>query len=201
MNTDHSSFISLPKDVRRKRTRFTEQDVQEYIHRDIKPTNIFYTTAGDAAGRKTVVGTRLMLHQRYTNKVDIWGVGVVVLELCTLRERPINSQLLQGPQVLSDAEQEIQRIKRFGVVATAAARPRSRSGGPEQGRAAAAAAEKEALRRQLAARDDEVKLLRQEIERMRLAQRQPAAAARPALNELPNNQRAAAAAKHTFHSA
>eukprot|EP00754_Rhynchopus_humris_P011730 Rhum_TRINITY_DN14247_c15_g1::Rhum_TRINITY_DN14247_c15_g1_i1::g.77147::m.77147/K10297/FBXO11; F-box protein 11 len=137
-------FADRIKDARRKKTRFEESRIrkwvvqmcaallylheQDYIHRDIKPTNIFFTKddavrLGDfglsrrceEAGRKTVVGTpyyfapELLLRQRYTNKVDIWGIGVVLLELCTLRERPINSQILQGDRALREVDAEIQR--------------------------------------------------------------------------------------------
>lgn len=206
---------------------------QDYIHRDIKPTNIFFTSSdsvrlGDfglsrrceTQGRKTVVGTpyyfapELMQHQRYTNKVDMWGMGVVVLELCTLRERPINSQLLQGPSVLAEAEAEIvskgfsprlaglcrslmslnpehrptaRDILRkwspdldIGHGAEKAGlpipRPRSRSGGPALHVDTTERARKEPrhdareqeLMKQLAARDDELRALRLELERVKL---------------------------------
>ncbi|KAJ9471730.1 F-box protein dre-1 [Diplonema papillatum] len=134
-------FSDRIKDARRKRVKFDESRIrkwivqmcaamnylheQDYIHRDIKPTNIFFTAddcvrLGDFglsrrcedAGRKTIVGTpyyfapELLLRQRYTNKVDLWGLGIVILELCTLRERPINTQLLQGDRVLTEVEHE-----------------------------------------------------------------------------------------------
>ena len=41
--------------------------------------------------RRTVVGTpfylapELMLHQKYNTKVDMWGLGVIMMELCTLK--------------------------------------------------------------------------------------------------------------------
>lgn len=34
----------------------------------------------------------LMLQQKYDSKVDMWGLGIVLMELCTLQERPINGQ-------------------------------------------------------------------------------------------------------------
>eukprot|EP01063_Lacrimia_lanifica_P029030 TRINITY_DN4359_c0_g1_i1.p2 TRINITY_DN4359_c0_g1~~TRINITY_DN4359_c0_g1_i1.p2 ORF type:complete len:730 (+),score=345.05 TRINITY_DN4359_c0_g1_i1:65-2254(+) len=136
-------FSDRIKDARRRKYKFEESRIrkwvvqmaaamnylheQDYIHRDIKPTNIFFTADDnvrlgdfglsrrcDEVGRKTVVGTpyyfapELLLRQRYTNKVDLWGLGIIILELCTLRERPINSQLLQGDRVLRDVEMEIQ---------------------------------------------------------------------------------------------
>eukprot|EP01065_Artemidia_motanka_P002665 TRINITY_DN1125_c3_g1_i1.p1 TRINITY_DN1125_c3_g1~~TRINITY_DN1125_c3_g1_i1.p1 ORF type:complete len:858 (+),score=341.97 TRINITY_DN1125_c3_g1_i1:75-2576(+) len=229
------------REARHRRTRFEEARIvkwntqicmalnhlheQDFIHRDVKPTNIFFTTEdavrlGDfglsrraEAGRKTVVGTpyyfapELMLHQRYTNKVDMWGVGVVVLELCTLRERPINSQLLQGGGVLADAEAEVVGkgySRRLAQLCRAlmsrephhrpsardilrkwtspadlersgqgqGLRQRSRSGGPAAAAAVAAARqegeqERESLMKKLAARDDEVKALKLELERVR----------------------------------
>eukprot|EP01059_Diplonema_ambulator_P013867 TRINITY_DN2455_c0_g4_i1.p1 TRINITY_DN2455_c0_g4~~TRINITY_DN2455_c0_g4_i1.p1 ORF type:complete len:737 (+),score=314.28 TRINITY_DN2455_c0_g4_i1:85-2295(+) len=135
-------FSDRIKEAKRKKTQFEETRIrkwlvqmcaamhylheQDFIHRDIKPTNIFFTKddnvrLGDfglsrrceEACRKTIVGTpyyfapELLLRQRYTNKVDLWGLGVVLLELCTLRERPINSLILQGERVLQDIEAEI----------------------------------------------------------------------------------------------
>ena len=232
-------FSDRIKDARRKKQRFDESRVrkwlvqmcaalhylheQDYIHRDIKPTNIFFTSDDSArlgdfglsrrceeAGRKTIVGTpyyfapELLLRQRYTNKVDMWGIGVVVLELCTLRERPINSQLLQGERVLRDLESEFTRngfstkmsqlvvsllqkdprnrpsardvLMKFATDAekeyygVTANRVRSKSGGSnllQQARQhEQQEKENELLMKKLADRDNEVKRLRYEIDRM-----------------------------------
>jgi len=96
------------------------------LHRDLKPTNVFFTTEDDvkigdfglstainSAGHRTVVGTpyyfapELMLQQTYDAKVDIWGLGTVLLELCTLKERPLNGQVLHNPDVLDEVEADV----------------------------------------------------------------------------------------------
>eukprot|EP01061_Rhynchopus_euleeides_P026938 TRINITY_DN43855_c0_g1_i1.p1 TRINITY_DN43855_c0_g1~~TRINITY_DN43855_c0_g1_i1.p1 ORF type:complete len:733 (+),score=365.84 TRINITY_DN43855_c0_g1_i1:55-2253(+) len=233
-------FSDRIKDARRKKQCFEESRIrkwivqmcaamhylheQDYIHRDIKPTNIFFTAddnvrLGDfglsrrceEAGRKTIVGTpyyfapELLLRQRYTNKVDLWGLGVVVLELCTLRERPINSQLLQGDRCLRDIDNEFtkngysQKISQlvlsllakdprnrpsardvllkfandaekeyYGITGN---RVRSKSGGSNLLQAARIheqqEKENEMLMKKLQDRDNEVKRLRHELERMK----------------------------------
>ncbi|KAG5498709.1 hypothetical protein JKF63_02997 [Porcisia hertigi] len=100
-----------------------------FLHRDLKPTNIFFDEYKDikigdfglaatvGLGRNSVVGTpyylapERMLQQCYDGKVDIWGLGVVLLELLTLREQPINSMLLENPKV---ADAFIPQITKMG---------------------------------------------------------------------------------------
>eukprot|EP00755_Sulcionema_specki_P024652 Sspe_Gene.81656::Locus_52626_Transcript_1_1_Confidence_1.000_Length_1840::g.81656::m.81656/K08857/NEK1_4_5; NIMA (never in mitosis gene a)-related kinase 1/4/5 len=104
-------FSDRIKDAKRRKLKFEEERIrkwlcqmcaalhylheQDYIHRDVKPTNIFFTSddnvrLGDfglsrrceEAGRKTVVGTpyyfapELMLRQRYTK--TRWTCGASV---------------------------------------------------------------------------------------------------------------------------
>lgn len=100
-----------------------------FLHRDLKPTNIFFdahrnvrlgdfglaATVGHA-GRKSCVGTpyylapERMLQQRYDGKVDIWGLGVIVLELLTLREQPINSMVLENPAVVDTVTAQVTKM-------------------------------------------------------------------------------------------
>ncbi|KAI5689793.1 Protein kinase domain [Leishmania braziliensis] len=100
-----------------------------FLHRDMKPTNIFFDEyknikIGDfglaatvGLGRNSAVGTpyylapERMLQQRYDSKVDIWGLGVVLLELLTLREQPINSMVLENPKA---ADAVIPQITKMG---------------------------------------------------------------------------------------
>ncbi|CAC9514342.1 putative protein kinase [Leishmania infantum JPCM5] len=99
-----------------------------FLHRDLKPTNIFFDEyknikIGDfglaatvGLGRNSAVGTpyylapERMLQQRYDGKVDIWGLGVVLLELLTLREQPINSMLLENPKVVDTVIPQITKM-------------------------------------------------------------------------------------------
>eukprot|EP01064_Diplonema_japonicum_P022284 TRINITY_DN319_c0_g1_i1.p1 TRINITY_DN319_c0_g1~~TRINITY_DN319_c0_g1_i1.p1 ORF type:complete len:730 (+),score=276.86 TRINITY_DN319_c0_g1_i1:101-2290(+) len=226
-------FSDRIKEAKRKKSFFEEARIrkwmvqmcaamhylheQDFIHRDIKPTNIFFTKddnvrLGDfglsrrceEACRKTIVGTpyyfapELLLRQRYTNKVDLWGLGVVLLELCTLRERPINSLLLQGDRILSDVESEITArgySSKIAQVTTAllAKDPRNRPSAREVLMKIATDSEKERyginglrvrsksgvtaglkpdgdhdqLVKKLADRDDEVKRLKGELQRLK----------------------------------
>eukprot|EP01065_Artemidia_motanka_P002423 TRINITY_DN11159_c0_g1_i2.p1 TRINITY_DN11159_c0_g1~~TRINITY_DN11159_c0_g1_i2.p1 ORF type:complete len:667 (+),score=136.59 TRINITY_DN11159_c0_g1_i2:214-2001(+) len=87
-------------------------------HRDIKPANILFDAAGkvklgdfglsttfSAKGHATVVGTpfyfapEVMLHQQYSNKIDIWNLGVVLLELITFKQQPINVEVLRDHRI------------------------------------------------------------------------------------------------------
>ena len=234
-------FSDRIKDARRKKVKFEESRIrkwivqmcaamnylheQDYIHRDIKPTNVFFTAddnvrLGDfglsrrceEAGRRTVVGTpyyfapELLLRQRYTNKVDLWGLGVVLLELCTLKERPINSQVLQSERILADVEKEFTNkgyslklaqlcsslmakdprnrpsarevLVKFATDAEKeryqlnAPRPRSKSGGPNVlgAKANEHHEQREAeLQKKLATRDDEVRKLKEELQKLKEA--------------------------------
>lgn len=92
-----------------------------FLHRDLKPTNIFFDSdrnikMGDFGlaatvgfGRSTTVGTPFylaperVLQQRYNAKVDIWGVGVVVLELLTLQDQPVNGMVLENPLMVTSS--------------------------------------------------------------------------------------------------
>ncbi|KAH9580033.1 Protein kinase domain [Trypanosoma melophagium] len=102
---------------------------QGFIHRDLKPTNIFFDNYKDVKigdfglaaavglGRQSIVGTPLysaperMLHQVYDEKVDVWGLGVVMLELVTLCEQPINSRVLENPLVV---EKVVEQVRSMG---------------------------------------------------------------------------------------
>lgn len=86
-----------------------------FLHRDMKPTNVLFTAQGQlklgdfgvatsaGLGKESTVGSphyfapELLLKQSYNNKVDVWGLGIVFLELLTLRERPINTHILTNP--------------------------------------------------------------------------------------------------------
>ncbi|KAK7201097.1 protein kinase [Novymonas esmeraldas] len=107
-----------------------------FLHRDLKPTNIFFDEYKDikigdfglaatvGLGRNSAVGTpyylapERMLQQRYDGKVDIWGLGVVLLELLTLREQPINSMVLESPKA---ADAVVPQITTLGFSAKLAA--------------------------------------------------------------------------------
>ena len=86
-------------------------------HRDVKTGNIFFDANGNLKlgdfglsatynikGHNTVVGTpyyyapEVMLGEKYTNKVDIWNLGVCVLELVSLRMQPINAEVLNDKE-------------------------------------------------------------------------------------------------------
>eukprot|EP01063_Lacrimia_lanifica_P013489 TRINITY_DN2012_c0_g1_i1.p1 TRINITY_DN2012_c0_g1~~TRINITY_DN2012_c0_g1_i1.p1 ORF type:complete len:419 (+),score=154.59 TRINITY_DN2012_c0_g1_i1:88-1344(+) len=108
-------------------------------HRDIKSANIFFDKnntlkLGDFGlsatysinGHATVVGTpyyyapEVMLRQKYTNKVDIWNLGVVILELLTLKNQPINAEVLNNrADVVGDVMRTCAQkgfSKKFGLV-------------------------------------------------------------------------------------
>jgi parallel beta-helix repeat protein len=100
-----------------------------FLHRDLKPTNIFFDEYKDikigdfglaatvGLGRNSAVGTpyylapERMLQQRYDGKVDVWGLGVVLLELLTLREQPINSMVLENPKAADKVVEQITAMK------------------------------------------------------------------------------------------
>jgi parallel beta-helix repeat protein len=86
-----------------------------FLHRDLKPANIFFhqddvrlgdfgvATTAREFGQTSHVGTpyyfapELLLRQPYDSKVDVWGLGLSFLELCTLRERAVNTQVIESP--------------------------------------------------------------------------------------------------------
>lgn len=96
-----------------------------FLHRDMKPTNVFFSKHGNVKlgdfglataaglGKHSAVGTpyyfapELLLQQVYSNKVDVWGLGVVMLELLTLRERPINSQVIENPYEVESVVKDV----------------------------------------------------------------------------------------------
>lgn len=98
-----------------------------FLHRDMKPSNIFFdaedddvklgdfglATAAQTVGVTSHVGTpyyfapELLLRQPYNDRVDVWGLGVVLLELLTLRERPVNSEVLASPQSVDTVVDDI----------------------------------------------------------------------------------------------
>ncbi|PBJ80824.1 protein kinase [Trypanosoma cruzi cruzi] len=98
---------------------------QGFLHRDLKPTNVFFDDdkeikIGDfglaatvGLGRQSIVGTPFylaperMLHQVYDEKVDVWGLGVVMLELVTLQDQPINSRVLENPLVVESVVEQV----------------------------------------------------------------------------------------------
>lgn len=119
-----------------------------FLHRDVKPTNIFFA-APDAAPPPTgvrsgsplavppsriklgdfglatsmgvdllhsVVGTplyiapELLLKKKYDFKVDVWGLGVVLLEVLTLQERPINSEVIEDEGKVESVVKDIRKM-------------------------------------------------------------------------------------------
>lgn len=88
------------------------------IHRDVKPLNLFFDALGNikigdfgvasimGVGCQSAVGTpdylapERLLHEVYDEKVDIWGLGMIALEITTLNNLPINSRVLENPGVV-----------------------------------------------------------------------------------------------------
>eukprot|EP00796_Vickermania_ingenoplastis_P005960 gene5960-4269_t len=89
-----------------------------FIHRDVKPMNIFFDAQGNVKlgdfgvaatvglGCHSAVGTpdylapERMLQQVYDDKVDIWGLGMIALETITLGNHPMNSRVLDNPNAV-----------------------------------------------------------------------------------------------------
>lgn len=89
-----------------------------FIHRDVKPLNVFFDAQGNiklgdfgvaatvGLGCHSAVGTpdylapERMLQEVYDEKVDIWGLGMVALEAITLTSLPMNSRVLDNPNTV-----------------------------------------------------------------------------------------------------
>lgn len=100
-----------------------------FIHRDVKPLNLFFDVQGNVklgdfgvaattrVGCQSAVGTpdylapERLLHQVYNEKVDIWGLGMVALEVVTLSNHPINSRVLENP---ASTEAVVEMVEREG---------------------------------------------------------------------------------------
>lgn len=99
-----------------------------FIHRDVKPLNVFFDAQGNiklgdfgvaavvGLGCHSAVGTpdylapERMLQEVYDEKVDIWGLGMVALEAITLTTLPMNSRVLDNPNTADKVVELIQRM-------------------------------------------------------------------------------------------
>lgn len=100
-----------------------------FIHRDVKPMNVFFDAQGNVKlgdfgvastvglGCQSAVGTpdylapERMLQQVYDAKVDIWGLGMVALESITLSNHPMNSRVLDSPNA---ADSVVELVVKMG---------------------------------------------------------------------------------------